>query len=72
MKILKIKGYGDIKSNLTFSEIVKPTILDNQVLIEVYAASINPIDYKIVEGALQSIKWHKVFNGSWKSKTNYR
>ena len=56
MKILQIKGYGDIKSNLTFSEIEKPTISDNQVLIEVYAASINPIDYKIVEGALQSIK----------------
>ena len=52
MKILQIKGYGAIKSNLTFSEIEKPTISDNQILIEVYAASINPIDYKIVEGAL--------------------
>jgi len=33
MKILQIKGYGDIKSNLTFSEIKKPSISDNQVLI---------------------------------------
>ena len=56
MKILQIKGYGDIKSNLSFSEIEKPTISDNQVLIEVYAASINPIDYKIVEGALKQIR----------------
>ena len=29
MKILQIKGYGDIKSNLTFSEVEKPTISDN-------------------------------------------
>ena len=56
MKILQIKGYGAIKSNLTFSEIEKPTISDNQVLIEVYAASINPIDYKIVEGALKQVR----------------
>ena len=56
MRILQIKGYGDIKSSLSFSEIEKPTISDNQVLIEVYAASINPIDYKIVEGALKQVR----------------
>lgn len=56
MRILQIKGYGAIKSSLSFSEIEKPTISDNQVLIEVYAASINPIDYKIVEGALKQVR----------------
>jgi len=56
MKALQIKGYGDIKDNLTFNEIQKPVITENQVLIEVYAASTNPVDYKIVEGALKAIE----------------
>ncbi|MDA3781114.1 MAG: NADP-dependent oxidoreductase [Bacteroidales bacterium] len=55
MKTLQIKGYGDIENNLSFIEIEKPTISDNQLLIEVYAAGINPIDYKIIEGALKQM-----------------
>ncbi|HAS45219.1 MAG TPA: NADPH:quinone reductase [Microscillaceae bacterium] len=53
MKALQIKGYGDIASNLTFNEVKKPVITDNQVLIEVHAAGVNPIDYKIVEGFMK-------------------
>ena len=55
MKALQIKGYGDVKSNLAFAEIKKPTINDDQVLIEIYAASTNPIDYKIIEGVLKKV-----------------
>ncbi|SFC36533.1 NADP-dependent oxidoreductase [Kaistella jeonii] len=55
MKALQIKGYGDIESNLAFNEIEKPTINDNQVLIEVFVASTNPIDYKIIEGLLKQV-----------------
>lgn len=55
MKALQIKGYGNIETNLTFNEIEKPTLTDNQVLIEVCAASVNPIDHKIIEGALKRI-----------------
>ena len=56
MKALQIKGYGDIKSNLVFNEIEKPIISDNQVLIEIRAAGLNPIDYKIVEGLMKSVR----------------
>lgn len=55
MKALQIKGYGDVKSNLAFYDIEKPTIKENQVLIEVFAAGTNPIDYKIVEGELKRV-----------------
>lgn len=55
MKALQIKGYGDLKSNLDFGIVEKPIINENQVLIEVYATSVNPIDFKIIEGILKPI-----------------
>ena len=56
MKALQIKGYGDVKNNLIFSDLAKPSAKENQVLIEVHAASVNPIDYKIIEGALKQLQ----------------
>ena len=56
MKALQITGYGDVKNNLVFYEVEKPTIKDNQVLIEIHSASVNPIDYKIIEGLLKRIR----------------
>ena len=50
MKALILNGYGTIRDNLTFSEMEKPKIGKNQVLIEVHAASTNPIDCKIILG----------------------
>lgn len=55
MKALQIKGYGDVESNLAFNEVDKPLVKDHQIRIEIYAASVNPIDYKIIEGALKRI-----------------
>ena len=56
MKALQVTGYGNVKNNLVFSEVEKPTIKDNQVLIEIHSASVNPIDYKIIEGLLKQIR----------------
>ncbi|MCS5663986.1 MAG: NADP-dependent oxidoreductase [Flavobacteriales bacterium] len=56
MRALQIKGYGDIKASLAFGEIKKPVIKNNQVLVEVHSAGVNPIDYKITEGLLKSIQ----------------
>ncbi len=56
MRQLQITGYGKIESNLKFTEVEKPIISDNQVLIEVHSAGVNPIDYKILEGALKKVR----------------
>jgi len=55
MKALQITQYGEIKDSLSINEIEKPSIQANDVLIEVKAASLNPIDYKLVEGHLKDM-----------------
>jgi len=48
-------GYGKIRDNLKMNEIDKPEPGKNEVLIEVYAAGINPVDYKILGGAFKQV-----------------
>ncbi len=55
MKALQLTKYGEIKDSLAFNEVEKPTVQANDVLIEVKAAAINPIDKSIVLGNLQSL-----------------
>tara|TARA_Y100000385_G_scaffold291361_1_gene368885 strand:- start:1988 stop:2971 length:984 start_codon:yes stop_codon:yes gene_type:complete len=55
MKALQIIKYGEIKDSLAFNEVDKPTVQANDVLIEVKAAAINPIDKSIVLGNLQAM-----------------
>ncbi|WP_158976728.1 NADP-dependent oxidoreductase [Cellulophaga sp. L1A9] len=55
MKALQIIKYGTIKDGLSLNEIEKPKIKPKDVLIEVKAASLNPIDYKIIEGHLKDM-----------------
>jgi NADPH:quinone reductase-like Zn-dependent oxidoreductase len=55
MKALQIIKYGEIKDSLSINEVEKPSIKAKDVLIEVKAASLNPIDYKLVEGHLKDM-----------------
>jgi len=55
MKALQIVKYGEIKESLAFNEVSKPTVQANDVLIEVKAAAINPIDKSIILGNLQGM-----------------
>lgn len=55
MKALQIVQYGEIKDSLAFNEVSKPTIQANDVLVEVKAAAINPIDKSIILGNLQGM-----------------
>ncbi|MFT7435840.1 MAG: NADPH:quinone reductase-like Zn-dependent oxidoreductase, partial [Psychromonas sp.] len=55
MKALQILKYGEIKDSLSFNQVDKPAVLANDVLIEIKAAAINPIDKSIILGNLQSM-----------------
>lgn len=55
MKALQIIKYGEVRESVSFREIDKPKIKDNEVLIETYAAAVNPLDYKIVLGDLKQM-----------------
>ncbi len=50
MKAVQIKSFGGPEV-LEINEISIPTPKENQVLVEVYTASVNPFDVKFVSGA---------------------
>ena len=54
MKAIGLMQYGD-KSVLQEIEMQTPLLEDNDVLIEVYATGVNPVDWKIREGLLQDV-----------------
>jgi len=55
LKTLQLVKYGEIKDSLAFNEVSKPTVQVKDVLIEVKAAAINPIDKYIILGNLQGM-----------------
>lgn len=55
MKALQIKKYGKIREGLSFENIDKPEFSKDDLLIQVKAASLNPIDYKLVQGHLKDM-----------------
>jgi NADPH:quinone reductase-like Zn-dependent oxidoreductase len=55
MKALQLIKYGEIKDSVTIQEIAKPVEGAKDVLIEVKAASLNPIDHIIVSGAYKNL-----------------
>jgi 2-desacetyl-2-hydroxyethyl bacteriochlorophyllide A dehydrogenase len=54
MKAIVIEQYGG-KEQLKELEVKKPIINENQVLIEMHATSVNPIDWKIRQGYLKDV-----------------
>lgn len=54
MKAIVIEQYGD-KNQLKNKELEKPVPNENQVIVELYATSINPIDWKLREGYLKEM-----------------
>lgn len=57
MKAVQINSFGD-RSVLTLNDVAIPTPADNEVLIKVKSASVNPVDWKIREGYLQPMLNH--------------
>ncbi|MEH2311466.1 MAG: NADP-dependent oxidoreductase [Nostoc sp.] len=54
MKAIRIHAYGGAE-NLKYDEVPRPEAQAGQVLIQVYAAGVNPIDWKIREGFFQQV-----------------
>lgn len=58
MKAVLMTGYGPVANNVTLADVPPPLLGPQQVLIDVVAASINPIDLKIVQGSLKRLHKH--------------
>jgi len=54
MKALILKRYGKA-DQLAFSDIPRPTIKPDEILVQVHAVGLNPIDYMIPKGAFKPI-----------------
>jgi NADPH:quinone reductase-like Zn-dependent oxidoreductase len=54
MKAIRIHEYGDA-STLRLEEVPRLSISDNQILIRVHDAGVNPIDWKIRQGFLKQV-----------------
>lgn len=55
MKAIQINQYGHSDVLNIKKDIPKPTVTSGHILVEVYAAGVNPIDWKIREGHLQNM-----------------
>jgi alcohol dehydrogenase len=60
MRAFVLTGYGAISDNVRLMEIPDPVAGPGEVLIEIHAASLNPIDFKIVRGDLKRISRYKL------------
>jgi NADPH:quinone reductase-like Zn-dependent oxidoreductase len=55
MRAFLLDGYGAIEDHVKLADVADPVAGNQEVLIEIHAASLNPIDVKIVRGDLQRV-----------------
>jgi NADPH2:quinone reductase len=53
MKAVMIEQFGDV-GKLQFAELPRPKLKDYELLVKIHYAAVNPVDWKIREGLLQS------------------
>lgn len=55
MRAWQAMQYGDERNSLRLNIVAKPVPTSTEVCIKVYAASVNPIDYKLLHGTLKKV-----------------
>jgi NADPH:quinone reductase-like Zn-dependent oxidoreductase len=54
MKALVLKRYGGL-DQIAFADIPRPALKPDEILVQVHAAGLNPIDYTIPKGTFKPI-----------------
>ncbi|MBI5323190.1 NADP-dependent oxidoreductase [Bradyrhizobium sp.] len=60
MRAFLLDGYGAIADHVKLADVVDPIPRFNEVAIEIHAASLNPIDFKIVRGDLKRVSKYQL------------
>ena len=60
MRAYLLTGYGAVADNVRLAEIADSRAGAGEVVIDIHAASLNPIDFKLVHGALKRISKYKL------------
>jgi NADPH:quinone reductase-like Zn-dependent oxidoreductase len=60
MRAFVLDGYGAIADHVRLAEIADPVPGPGDVRIEIHAASLNPIDFKIVRGDLKRVSKYQL------------
>jgi NADPH:quinone reductase-like Zn-dependent oxidoreductase len=59
MKALVFKRYGGL-DQIAFTDIPRPVLKPGEILVQVHAAGLNPVDNKIREGKLKAIRQYQL------------
>ena len=60
MRAFVLDGYGAIADHVRLAELADPVPGPDEVGIEIHAASLNPIDFKIVHGDLKRVSKYQL------------
>jgi alcohol dehydrogenase len=60
MRAFLLDGYGTIADHVRLADVADPVPGPGDVLIEIHAASLNPIDFKIVRGDLKRVSKYQL------------
>ncbi len=55
MRVFVLTGYGSISGNVRLADMPDPVAAPGEIAIDIHAASLNPIDYKLVHGDLKRV-----------------
>jgi hypothetical protein len=64
MKALVLKRYGGL-DQVAFADIPRPALKPYEILVQLHAAGLNPIDYMIPKGTFKPMLWFQFDPDGW-------